>query len=312
MHKYLLLISTLAILLFACKKEEIKDADINNIVDNNDTIDNTDSTETLVCNGFSELCNKKYNEVSYATTHNAHAIQGPFSDLAANQDLTILEQLNLGIRCLNIKSYWTDDSSCGPEGHYLYHGLPVLGCTPLSDLLDDVKSWLDDNPNEVLTFTIEPGASVAQLEQSFNNAGLKQFMFQHTYGEEWPTLKNLIESGKRLVVFTSKGSQNDNYEGFHDYWEYTFDTDYRAASRTDFDCDKYRGNSAGDLFLLNHFLTNTTPQFDSAQYINEKNYLLLRAEACALERGKQPNFVMIDFVGQGDVISVVNALNGVD
>lgn len=310
MSRILFLTFVIAISIYSCKKEPIdtneEDKDINDTIPEN----NPDTTVVFPCNGDTALCNKHYNEISYATTHNAHAVKGVFSDFAANQDLDVTAQLELGIRCLNFKSYWTDDNNCGPEGHYLYHGSPTFGCVPLSGFLSDVNAWLTSHPHEVLTFTIEPGASVAQLDESFDNAGIKHFMYQHTYGEEWPTLKELIKMGKRLVVFTSKGSDNENYEGFHDYWNYTFDTDYRAESRADFDCDKYRGNSNGELFLLNHFLTKLTPQFDSAASINDYNYLLNRAQLCGNERGKQPNFVMIDFAGQGNVVAVVKTLNG--
>lgn len=310
MLKYFNFLLICLIFLSACKKEDIGEAnEIKEIIET-DSIPPIDST--FKCNGYESLCLKRYDQVSYATTHNAHAIQGDFSDLSANQDLSIKQQLDLGIRCLNIKSYWTDDSNCGPEGHYLYHGFPSLGCTPLADLLTDVRKWLDNNRYEVLSITIEPGSSLAQLNQSFSDAGLTKWMYQHSAGTIWPSLKTMIETGKRLVVFTNKGSANEDYNGFNSYWDYTFDTDYRAESRADFNCDKYRGNASGDLFLLNHFLTNIKPQFDSAAAINDKNYLLSRAELCAATQGKQPNFIMIDFAGQGDVISVVNSLNEVE
>ncbi|MEX2590067.1 MAG: hypothetical protein WD334_07660 [Chitinophagales bacterium] len=311
MYRILFFFFALILIFTACKKEPVENNEEEEQEEINDSIPENEKDSTLVfpCNGDTSLCDQRYNEISYATTHNAHAVQGEFNALAANQDLEVTAQLELGIRCLNFKSYWTDDNNCGPEGHYLYHGIPLGGCVPLAGFLSDIKTWLDGNPYEVITFTIEPGASVGQLDQSFTDAGLKPFMYQHTFGEEWPTLKTLIESEKRLIVFTNKGSDNENYEGFHDYWNYTFDTDYRAKSRSDFDCDKDRGNANGDFFLLNHFLTNTSPQPDSAAGINDYSYLLQRAELCTSERGKQPNFVMVDFAGQGNLVDVVNTLN---
>lgn len=303
---------------YACEKNEIENTDDKQNQEEeqseNEEENTEDSTSTVsICNGYASLCDLAYDEISFAATHNAHAVQGEFSDLAANQDLDVTAQLDLGIRVLNIKSYWTNHSNCGTtEGHYLYHGSEGFGCVPLSGFLADVKNWMDSNPDEVVTFTIEPGASVAQLDQSFTDAGLKPWMYQHTSGEEWPTLRVLLENEKRLVVFTNKGSDNGNYEGFHSYWDYTFDTDYDNQSRTDFSCDKDRGNSSGDFFLLNHFLTKLTPQFDSASTINASSFLLERAQACAAEHGQNPNFVMVDFAGQGDVVEVVNTLNGVN
>lgn len=51
------------------------------------------------CNGYSELCARRYNQVAYAGTHNATSLSpSPVS----NQDKTITEQLNAGIRSMKI------------------------------------------------------------------------------------------------------------------------------------------------------------------------------------------------------------------
>ncbi len=271
-----------------------------------------EEVETITaCNGDLSLCDKRLNEVAYATTHNAHStLPDDFLALTANQDLTATEQLNAGVRALNIKTYYNAD--CGTMGHNLYHGFAFLGCRLVNDFLTEVKTWLDANPNEVLIYTIEGSSPLAELQKSFTATGYDTLLYQHTTGEEWPTLRELIATGKRVVIFTSR-SGNENATGYHSYWGNVFGNDYAAESRTDFSCDlDNRGNNAsGDFFLMNHFITRLTPQQDSSAAINQFDYLNARASACRDQQQKIPNFVMIDFMGEGEVMRVVDALNGV-
>ena len=45
--------------------------------------------------------------------------------------------------------------------------------------------------------------------------------------------------------------------------------------------------------------------------INDFDQLLERAQLCETERGLKPNLLAVDFVGEGDVMAVVDELNGV-
>ena len=64
------------------------------------------------CNGSAELCNRKFNEIAYLTTHNAfNSSQDNF--LFPNQNFNITSQLNNGVRALMIDVYdffWNPNS----------------------------------------------------------------------------------------------------------------------------------------------------------------------------------------------------------
>ena len=85
------------------------------------------STEAPVlnvpCNGYTELCNKRYNDIAYIEAHNATSTVDPHSlipnapSVVQNQDISIEEQLNLGIRSfefhvhldyVNLLGYYND------------------------------------------------------------------------------------------------------------------------------------------------------------------------------------------------------------
>ena len=83
-------------------------------------------------NGSKDLCNKRYNEVAYLTTHNAfNSKQDRF--LFPNQKSNIIEQLNNGERGLMIDVYDDNGSTV------VYHAYKFLGHKPLSIYLNNIK-----------------------------------------------------------------------------------------------------------------------------------------------------------------------------
>jgi hypothetical protein len=85
------------------------------------------------------------------------------------------------------------------------------------DFLKTVKTFLDANPDEVLTllFTNPEGASLQKVwAPAFAAAGVEQLAFvppspgTPVAASAWPTLGALIDSGKRVVVFMDAGADN--------------------------------------------------------------------------------------------------------
>lgn len=311
-----LLLFSLTIILFGCKKEEMCPAE--KPTDNTSTLDLTiDSLQYFggqmkfeSCNGHLELCDKRFDEVVFALTHNSQASNDVFSFFAANQDGNVNEQLTAGVRGLGIKAYWEANANCGDgsAGMYLYHGDPVFGCIKMEDYLEVVKDFLDNNPNEIILMTIEGGASTQRLDSMYYHAGLRPYQFDHNWGENWPTLSEMISQNKRLVVLSDNGDAED-FDGFHGLWHYTVDVNYDIQDPANFDCEYDRGNPNGYFYQLNHFVTIITPQQNSAQIINQYDYLYNRAVDCMMENNRKPNFIMLDFYATGDVVQVVDSLN---
>ena len=70
-------------------------------------------------------------------------------------------------------------------------------------------------------------------------------------------------------------------------------------------------DSGKPFFLLNHWSTRASPSWVDAAVLNDYDYLLERAQRCADDRGQIPNLVGINFYLYGDVLEVVDELNGV-
>lgn len=255
------------------------------------------------CNGDIALCSKRFDEVCYATTHNAFNYQGAF--LFPNQSHGVSQQLQGGVRGLMLDVYWYNNApTC-------YHSSNWLGNQPLSTILADIKAFLDANPNEVVSIIFESYVTAAQMNDAFTQANLLTYLHTQPQGTDWPTLEAMILANQRLVVFTD-ATDGQAYPWYHHVWDYAVETHYSAASRADFSCDYNRGDSSQSLFILNHFVTEATLGYgliDSAAAVNANPYLTSRAMGCWAATGKMPNFLTVDFYEQGDVMAAKDALN---
>ncbi len=83
---------------------------------------------TAQCNGSIELCNKRFNEVAFLTTHNAFNCQEHGFNLP-NQTWGITKQLHDGVRGLMLDVYDVNGVLT------VYHGYSILGSMPLSQIL---------------------------------------------------------------------------------------------------------------------------------------------------------------------------------
>lgn len=253
------------------------------------------------CNGHAELCDRHYDEIAFPATHNAMS-NFELGWAAANQNFSMTRQLDDGIRAMLIDTHaWNDDL-------YLCHSICALGNTLLVDALKDIRTFLDAHPHEVLTFIIQDGITPAQTEQAFQAAGLAEMMYAHEVGMPWPTLREMIMSGKRIVAGAE--SEGPPPAWYHHFWDVAWDTPYSFAKPEDFTCTPNRGTKGNDLFLLNHWLSDPLSTPERAQIANEYDMLSSRAKQCRMEGGQNPNFVAVDFYDIGALFQVVDELNG--
>jgi len=253
------------------------------------------------CNGSVDLCAKRFDEVAYPTTHNSmsNAEDGWQSP---NQDFNLKRQLDDGIRGLMLDVHeWGD-------GILLCHGFCPLGSLPLSDGLAIIKDFLHSHRGEVVTIIFESYTSAANVADAFTKSGAMRYVHAQTAGTPWPTLRELIDSDERLVVFTD--AEGGAYDWYMDVWAHAFETPFAAETVSDFTCDLGRGDGANPLFIFNHFLSAPLAVPDQAPTVNADPFLVDRARMCMQARGHLPNFVTLDFYDQGNLFDAVRMLNG--
>lgn len=298
------------------------------------------------CNGHVELCGRAYNEVAYAATHNSmNTVAGGFA--VPDQERAIPDQLAGGIRAFLIDVYTgtpgtgrvcTDPTPLliaqliqekgqaavdqllqlrstepcpapgGPTaGVYLCHSFCELGATKFDDQLASIGAFLAENPDDVVTLILEDYAPSEDIMSSFRSANLDAQMLRHQPGDPWPTLAEMKTRGTRLVVFSQ--NQGGAAPGLLDAFQEMNETPYTFQSVAEFSCAPNRGPAQASLFLLNHWI-DTGDKRVAAQVVNQYAVLDARAKQCATERGHMPNFVAVNFAEVGDLLSVVDDLNG--
>lgn len=259
----------------------------------------------LPCNGHSELCGRPFDEVVFAATHNAHAAQSDgYPVFNANQVSGLDRQLEDGVRCLLMDVY-------DQAGESVFcHGPCQFASTSHVAGLTLLKTFLDEHPREIVTIIYQDDLSAARIAADFATVGLDAYVYTHETGQAWPTLGAMIDANTRLVVTAESGRPPPAW--FHHVWDVAWDTPYDFANETEFSCALNRGSRDNALFLVNHWLGTALglPDEAAAMRVNAYDVLHARAQGCWDETGDIPNFVAVDFYEHGDLLEVVDALNG--
>lgn len=298
------------------------------------------------CNGLVTLCRQTVDTVVFPGAHNAMSHQREPGWMFPHHSAGIPDQLRAGIRALLLDVHYgfpggsrikTDMSGTGREKFvkalgeegfaaamrirnrlvgvreeqrdlYLCHGLCELGAYRLEPVLEQVRDFLVQNPDEVLIFIVEDYVTPQDLAAVFEQASLERFVYRGWPQTGWPTLEALIESGQQILVFLESGRPGVPW--LMPAFNLIQETPYQFRSAEEFSCVANRGGTAGSLFLMNHWVeTIPAPRPSHASFVNTREFLLNRIRQCESERGKLPNILAVDFFDVGDVVAVARELN---
>jgi hypothetical protein len=302
--------------------------------------------QTLVCNGYAELCNRRLDEVTFAGTHNSMS-SSEDGYLLAEQTLSIGRQLETGARLLMLDTHYGIPTSTGlvltdfvfndraalverygeatvanierlratvvqpsaPPSVYLCHVFCELGATPASAVFASIRDFLARNPSEVIVLMIQDETERDDTVRSLQAAGLDDLAYAKRPDEPWPTLGDLVRAGTPLVVLSQREGGSPDW--FMPMFSLVQDTPYNTRTFDDLSCRANRGPTSAELFLLNHWIARSTPTIADARLMNDRDFLLERVDECADERDQRVNFIGVNFWGVGDVPQVVAELNDV-
>ncbi len=202
-------------------------------------------------------------------------------------------------------------SPTGPVRPYLCHGLCETGATAWAPLMVNVKAWMDAHPREVVTFFIEDYVSPADTAKIFTDAGLLPYIHTQKAGEPWPTLRQMIDSGRRLVVLMENHGGGTTYPWLLQGFDYVQDTPYSNPTVASLSCRLNRGSASDPLLLINNWLSGFSSLVTNAQKVNAYDVLDPYVRRCQTDRKRLPNYVAVNFYNEPDVFRVVDQLNGV-
>jgi hypothetical protein len=265
----------------------------------------------MTCNGADALCAKTYDRVTVPMTHNAMSSTDDGFGIP-NQTHSLARQLADGVRGMMLDVHYYDPETNltdqGPGEVYLCHTACAFGKMPLLDGLCTITNFLDQNPGEIVSIIFETYVSDADLDSVLRASGLADYAYAHA-GGPWPSLRELVDQDKRVVVFLEKGGGTPPYL-MPAYEGNVWDTPYSFATQADFTCALGRGVANSPLFLVNHWLSNPLSSIDYAREVNVQAVLGKRIDDCTKAAGRAPTFVSVDFYDVGDLFSVVKTANG--
>ena len=110
------------------------------------------STNTVPCNNYVEFCSRKYSNITEVACHNSPFITA--SNIAANQEYDVTQQLNDGVRFLQAQIQWPSNDT---KPHFCHTSCDILDAGPITDWLTTVKDWVVGHPFDVITILLGNG-----------------------------------------------------------------------------------------------------------------------------------------------------------
>ena len=197
---------------------------------------------------------------------------------------------------------------------YLCHVLCELGATRLDAALGGIDTWMKSHPDEFLVIFIEDVVSPEETAAAFERSGLLRYAYTPGRDALPPTLGELIESDRRLLVMAENDSGGGRFPWYQQGFDLVQETPYTFHSVREIEsaqsCRPNRGSAANPLFQINSWIETIPRDPDLAGRIDSREALLHRARLCTKLRGLKPNIIAVDFYDHGDVLGVANTLNG--
>ncbi|KAL8764115.1 MAG: hypothetical protein Q9184_000257 [Pyrenodesmia sp. 2 TL-2023] len=275
----------------------------------------TQALSTPLCNGHASLCSRKYSNITFIGAHNSPFVGDSPAD---NQDLSVTDQLNAGIRYLQGQTHVNAFDTLS-----LCHTNCFLNdAGSLTSYLSTLQKWLDDNPNEVLTLLLTNGDRLdpKEFEAAFKASGMDQYAYIPPTTttttaplpfNDWPTLGELINNKTRLIVFLDYGA-NPTVPYILDQFAYYFETPFNTVDPAFAQCKIDRPPKAspdGRMYVVNHYLDKEVlkgflsdvlvPDREAAGTTNGAESVGRQVGLCEGLYGRRPNVVLLDFVEKG-------------
>ncbi|XP_042435828.1 PI-PLC X domain-containing protein At5g67130-like [Zingiber officinale] len=266
-----------------------------------------------------------FNKYAYLTTHNSFAIVGEPSRTGVprvtftNQEDSVTEQLNNGVRALMLDTYDFEDDIwlCHSNGGKCRD---FTAFEPAIDTMKEIEAFLSANPSEIVTLILEDYVETPNgLTKLFNDSGLMKYWFPVSNmpqnGQDWPLVSDMVANNQRLIVFTSIRSKQDT-EGIAYQWNYMVENQYGNDGMEAGKCFN-RAESAPlndtskSLVLVNYF--PSIPVRPIACEHNSEALIDMLNTCHGAASNRWSNFVAVDFYKRSDgggAFQATDMLNG--
>lgn len=186
---------------------------------------------STACNNSPSLCSRSYDNITHLGAHNSPFLRDSSTGFSTsgNQFYNSTVQLSAGVRLLTAQVQTPSDSTAL---HVCHSSCSLLDAGTLSSWLSEVKTWMDSNPNDVVTILLVngAGATASALAEAYTNSSLADLAYTPSSLEattSWPTLSSLIGNNTRVLNFVA--SLDDNTAAPYLMYESTHSTPFTST-----------------------------------------------------------------------------------
>ncbi|KAE9368121.1 hypothetical protein N431DRAFT_349596 [Stipitochalara longipes BDJ] len=289
------------------------------------------STSTAACNNSPLLCNRNYHNITHMGAHDSAFLRDSSTSFAisGNQFYNATMALSAGLRLLQAQVHNQNGTL-----ELCHTTCEILDAGSLEAFLMEIKTWMDANPNEVVTLLLvnSDNESAATFGSVFESSGISKYGYvPSSSGPTWPTLQTLIAANTRLVSFIASITRDSSHPYLLPEFDYVFETAFGVSSMDGFNCTLSRPSSlpssnvalsSGYMGLLNHFADTvavfgiSVPDVTDIANTNSASTNTIGAlgthgAQCEIEWGTKPTFILVDFWNVGPAIETADQLNGI-
>jgi len=243
-----------------------------------------------------------------------------------NHKKSFEDGLNAGYRGLNF-----DLCSCD-SGLAFCHGDCELGMKSVLEVFNNINTFLDKNPSEIIIINIEKSVNDPTPQELWTLIGnitrIEEKVYEHNQIKSWPTMKKMVDDGIQLIIFMDNrggcsGKDGSTKKGctpkILELFDYTVSTNssfesIKEIEDVDNSCPaNHVIESTKDFYSVNNFVTRTEgnigPSASAAKTLNCLDFLKQRTKECQQETGLKINMLQVDFWHIGDLPEFVQVEN---
>jgi hypothetical protein len=272
-------------------------------------------TNTVPCNGYREFCTRPYSNITHVAAHNSPFVRP--GNIATNQELPVLSQLNDGVRMLQFQVHDKNGTL-----QLCHTSCQMLDVGSLEDYLRTVYEWMQQNPYDVITilmgnYDVLPPA---RFEEPIRASGLLKYAYtppKRPMGlSDWPELGEMILRQQRVIFMLDYEANQEEIPWLIDEFSYVWETPFSPTER-DFPCtvqrppDQPRDVSDNRMYMANHNLNlevaiaGTSLLIPASNFLNETNAVTGYGSAgwqvsnCTDDWNRPPNYLLVDYYNVG-------------
>jgi len=275
---------------------------------------------------------RHYHEVTFLTAHNAFSNEED-GYIQPQQKWGLRKQLENGIRGFMLDTHYSSSIFCKKKKIRLCHYnaaitqmflRPFKGKpTTFTKSLKIIKQFLEENPKEIITLFLENYAELNDIDEAIKRSEITDLILKPSDWNPktkagWPHIRWLQDNNKRVVLFNQRGESNYCFDEWSSHYENQYGTtDTNRAIKERVESVK-ASNHLRHLYVMNyfpHFYVKAIQRIHFNKINSEgTNRLLSRSinegiAAKQIYKHRYPNFIAVDFVNEGNLMSLVNQIN---